>query len=697
MNPAKRRPRGIWIAGGILLLLLLVVFIAPLLVPTGFIRREITKVVHRETGLTLRIKGSVRLSVFPTLGLTLSRTTLDNPPGFRGPPLLSVGQAAVGVGLFPLISGHIEVTELRLNHIGLTLLTNPGGKTNYAPLLRMAASSKPAPRTRGHRSQTPGLPFAALGRIRLQHVTISEINQKTGAVDHLHLRELEAGPIEPGRRFPFLLKAGFSARHPQSVSARLELKSEVLYQPKDGLNLQKTSFRLTVTKPRHLVLRGEAEKLGVSLSKEFISIRKINLQGNGFSGFLTAKGRLDPSTLRSLSGRLNMRVDRIQPWFGAGLAHLIRKGTARPPLHLATAWHLTAREFSLTQLAVTLGAEHFTGFVRAGTVGKPRPFSFLLEGNSLTLNTPPSAPPGASRKSSGNRASGPTAAKTGATPTRTQSMSWLKDYAGSGRIRLGTLSADGIVASHIVVNLGIARGVLTASPLAAQLWGGRLAGSGSLSAGSGGAPHIVFNLKLRQLSAGKLVSSLGSRKLSPLAGSLDGSLVTRFTGENQAALARTLAGNGAFAMHNARWEGLDLDRIVAAVRGALAGHIPASWPQGGVTPLGRMNLRFRLAGPTMDIKSLALETPGLEVTGQGQLDWVTPTLALRLLLAPRPNAAGRSEWPAALHGVKIPISVTGPPQSPHVTPDLGTILKAEARAKARSLLGHFLGHLIPHR
>ena len=149
-------------------------------------------------------------------------------------------------------------------------------------------------------------------------------------------------------------------------------------------------------------------------------------------------------------------------------------------------------------------------------------------------------------------------------------------------------------------------------------------------------------------------------------------------------------------MHNARWEGLDLDRIVAAVRGALAGHIPASWPQGGVTPLGRMNLRFRLAGPTMDIKSLALETPGLEVTGQGQLDWVTPTLALRLLLAPRPNAAGRSEWPAALHGVKIPISVTGPPQSPHVTPDLGTILKAEARAKARSLLGHFLGHLIPH-
>ncbi len=695
MSRPQGRSRGPWIAGGILLVLVLVLFIGPRLIPTGFVRREITRLVRQETGLTLKIKGPVRLSVFPTLGLTLSRTTLENPPGFQGPPLLSVGQAAVGVSLIPLISGHIEVTELSLSHIALTLLTNRRGISNYAPLARLAGAAKPAPAKSKAPPRRTSLPFAALGRIHLQHVTISVINRKTGAVDHLHLREVKAGPIEPARRFPFLLKAQISTHHPQSISATLELKTQVLYQPTEGLNLRGTSFRLTVTKPRHLVLRGEAKSLGLNLSKELISIHKINIQGNGFTGFLAAEGRLAPSALRSLSGRVNLRLDRIEPWFGAGLDHLLRNGTGRPPLTFVAAWHITARELSLTQMAVGLGPEHWRGFFRMGTVGKPRAFSFLLDGNSLTLNTPPPTSGGVSRKKS-SQASVRAVAKTAASPAHTQSLSWLKAYAGSGRIRLGALHADGIRARNIVVNLKMARGVLTASPLSAQLLGGRLAGAGSLSAGSKGAPHLTFNLNLHQLSARKLVSSLGSRNLSPLAGRLDASLVARFTGENKAALAHTLAGNGVLAMHKARWQGLNLDRVVSAVRQALTGHIPASWPQGGVTPLGRMNLSFRLAGPILNIESLALETPGLAVTGRGQLNWVAPRLALQLLLAPRPNAAGRGEWPPALHGIKIPISVTGSPQSPRVRPNLSAILKAEARAKAKSLLGGFLGHLIPH-
>ncbi len=696
MSRFRKPPRGLWIAGGVLLVLFLVVFIGPGLIPTGFIRREITKVVHQQTGLRLRIKGSVRLSVFPTLGLTLSRTTLGNPAGFRGPPLLSVGQAAVGVGLIPLITGHIVVTQLSLSHIALSLMTNRRGESNYAALTRMVAPSKPAPTKSAHSTQSPSLPFAALGRIRLEHVTISEINRQTGTVDHLHLSEVEAGPIEPGRRFPFRLKARFSTHHPQSISAKLELKTRVLYQPKDGLNFNGTAFSLTLTKPRHLILRGQARNLGYSLSKEFISFNKINIQGNGFSGFFTAKGRLGPGPLRALSGRMNFKLDRIKPWLGAGLDHLIRNGTGRPPLTLETAWHITSRELSLSQLAIALGGERFTGFIRIGNAGQPRRFSFLLDGNSLALNSPPAGRAKPHSKRSGSRASGRAAVGSVATATRTPNLNWLKDYAGSGRIQLGMLRADGIVATGIAVNLRMAQGVLILSPLSAQLFGGQLAGSGSLSAGVGGAPLIAFELQLHHLSARKLVAGLGSQRLSPLSGSFDAGLVTRFTGESQAALARTLAGKGALAMHKARWVGLDLDRVVEAVREALAGHIPATWPQGGVTPLGRMNLSFRLTGPILDVESLVLETPGLAVTGRGQLNWLTPNLALRLLLAPRPNALGRREWPAALHGIKIPITVSGSPQSPRVSPDLATILKAEARAKAKSLLGGLLGHLIPH-
>ncbi len=694
MTLPRRPRRRIWITGGIFLVLALVLFIGPWLVPTGFIRRELSGLVRRETGLRLRIAGPVRLSVFPVLGLTLNQATLGNPSGFKGPPLLTVGRAAIGVGLTALLTGHIRVRTLTLSHVALALITDRKGATNYATLTRMIGPSQPAPSNTRSPAQVPPLPFEALGRIRFRQVGISEVNRQTGTVEQLHLLEVVAGPIHAGRRFPLRVKARFTSHRPQPLAATLNLKTRVLYQPTDGLSLKRTVFTLALSKPRSLTIRGLAPSLEISLSKDFILLKKINLQGNGFHGFLSARGRLWPTPLRAFGGSARLTLDRIRPWFGGALDHLIRTGRSRPPLTLATHWRLTGTRLSLSQLAMALGSEKFTGFIRVGTIGNRRHFSFLLAGNSLTLGAFPASKAGSGHVQPAAR--GPGAAMGSRSHPAAQNWNWLRQYAGGGHLRIGTLEADGLAITNLQVDFRMSRGILTAQPLSAQMLGGGLVGAGSLSAGPDNSPRIAFNLNVHGISARQLVRRLGSHTLSPLAGRFDARLTTRFAGQSRTAIARTLTGSGQLSMQAARWEGLDLDRIVRAVRKALGGHIPATWPQGGVTPLGRMNLSFRLAGPLLQVMSLALETPGLMVTGRGQFNWLDPNLSLRLLLAPRPNPTGRREWPTALAGIPIPVTVSGPPSTPRISLSIATLLKAEARAKAQSLLGRLLGHLIHH-
>ncbi|MGY3389155.1 AsmA protein [Bradyrhizobium sp. USDA 3311] len=117
-----------------------VIVIALLLVvgiPSGFLTSTIASRVESATGYRLSIDGTTRISLWPTLNVTLNDLTLQNPKDRSGITRLTVDSVQADMSLSSVWSGHPKISEL--------IVTRP---VLYQPLLRerlpnAGASSKP--------------------------------------------------------------------------------------------------------------------------------------------------------------------------------------------------------------------------------------------------------------------------------------------------------------------------------------------------------------------------------------------------------------------------------------------------------------------------------------------------------------------------------------------------------------------------
>ena len=118
----------------------LVLILALLLIigiPSGFLTSTIQDRVERATGYRLTIAGATKISFWPTLNVTLSDLTLQDPKDRDGSNRVTVGSVQADVTLSSIWSGHPKVSEL--------IITKP---VLYRPLLRernrALGSSRPA-------------------------------------------------------------------------------------------------------------------------------------------------------------------------------------------------------------------------------------------------------------------------------------------------------------------------------------------------------------------------------------------------------------------------------------------------------------------------------------------------------------------------------------------------------------------------
>ena len=81
-------------------------------VPSGFLTSTIKERVERETGYRLTIAGSTRISLWPTLNVTLNDLTLQEPKDREGANKVTIGSLQADMTLSSAWSGHPEISEL---------------------------------------------------------------------------------------------------------------------------------------------------------------------------------------------------------------------------------------------------------------------------------------------------------------------------------------------------------------------------------------------------------------------------------------------------------------------------------------------------------------------------------------------------------------------------------------------------------
>jgi len=105
--------------------ILVVVLLLVIGIPSGFLTSAIQERVERETGYQLTIAGSTKIGLWPTLNISLSDLTLQDPKDRDGANRVTVAKLQADMTLSSVWSGHPHVSEL--------VITKP---VVYRPLLR---------------------------------------------------------------------------------------------------------------------------------------------------------------------------------------------------------------------------------------------------------------------------------------------------------------------------------------------------------------------------------------------------------------------------------------------------------------------------------------------------------------------------------------------------------------------------------
>lgn len=104
-------------------LIVAAIVLAQLLLDEQKLLELAAKTLKEQTGATLVVDGEVKLSLFPRLGVDLSRTGITMP----GEQSVSVNarSLSIGLGLLPLFSGSVEVDDILLDGVELVVQSAP--------------------------------------------------------------------------------------------------------------------------------------------------------------------------------------------------------------------------------------------------------------------------------------------------------------------------------------------------------------------------------------------------------------------------------------------------------------------------------------------------------------------------------------------------------------------------------------------
>jgi len=161
--------RALKIAGSaIAAVIVVLVLLAIVGIPSGFLTSAIQARVERETGYRLTIAGATRIGVWPSLNVALNDVTLQNPKDRDDSNRLTAGSVQADVTLGSVWSGHPQITEL--------VITRP---VLHVPLLRERTGPLTPSRSTAAASGEPDATMPIIERVRVAD----------GAVEFSNLRD----------------------------------------------------------------------------------------------------------------------------------------------------------------------------------------------------------------------------------------------------------------------------------------------------------------------------------------------------------------------------------------------------------------------------------------------------------------------------------------------------------------------------
>src|SRR5262249_8325128 len=103
---------------------------------------ELAKIVKEKTGRTLAVDGKIGLTFYPSLGVSVGKTTLSERNSAK--TFAKSDDVKVSLAVLPLLSRQVVVDRVILTGLDVDLVQDKNGKTNFADLTGAGGQSAPA-------------------------------------------------------------------------------------------------------------------------------------------------------------------------------------------------------------------------------------------------------------------------------------------------------------------------------------------------------------------------------------------------------------------------------------------------------------------------------------------------------------------------------------------------------------------------
>jgi len=252
----------------------------------------------------------------------------------------------------------------------------------------------------------------------------------------------------------------------------------------------------------------------------------------------------------------------------------------------------------------------------------------------------------------------------------------------SGKLTLDDAQLSGMDFQNVELGLNVANGDLRLRPITADFFSGKYQGDVRINA-AGATPVLSVNENINNVSLGALAQAMFDQQ--NITGTINGSFKLSGSGENLAAIQRSLGGSISMELLDGAWEGTDVWYELRRAR-ALYKQEPAPEPE---LPARTQFSNVTATGPVRDgvfrNDDLFAELPFMQLTGKGKVDFaageVNYRMTARVLEQPEFIEGATEEELEEFTEAVIPLRITGSLVDPTVTPDVEEMLKDEVREK----------------
>ncbi len=197
---------------------------------------ELAKIVKEKTGRTLAVEGKIGLSVFPSIGVAVGKTSLSERNSDK--IFARIDDVKVSLVLMPLLSKQVVVDRVTLSGLNVDLVQDKNGRTNFADLAGAGESPGPAkaPEAKpGPKGEAVKIDVAGI-EIRSSSATWHD--EATGGRYKATIDKLETGRIASGVPGKLSLVMRLEASKPKA-DYKVDLSGQY------RLNLEKQSYSLS--------------------------------------------------------------------------------------------------------------------------------------------------------------------------------------------------------------------------------------------------------------------------------------------------------------------------------------------------------------------------------------------------------------------------------------------------------------------